>query len=353
MASTGKRFLFGCAIGCVAVLVLGIASCVGFFVWLNRPGDVLEPDRLLGADTTGYVEWTLRLEDPGTREFMDLMLRTLQDVREGMTSVLPPAVSDRLIAMQNRKDERKLRRLFPVVLAWTVRPGDAADTDLHLLSVSLRGVDHQLVFLDWILGFVLKRSEEVGVVKHRGEKIYSLPVDEREEAVALFIHRGDFFLTSDIETAQQAIDRLVAPVHPTTSASSLKRWFALAPTQALRGALANERGEVRRIWRAFLDSGVDDVVDESVWSALEGVTIGGEFTAEGSLVAAAEFHFADPGQAAGAAVLLQEAVERAIRGTPIDIAETSVRDRRFHVVLEVSEIPERLESMTNDDLPGQ
>ena len=52
MASRGKRILVGCGIGCGALLLVSISSCVGFFVWLNRPGELLDPERLLGGDTT-------------------------------------------------------------------------------------------------------------------------------------------------------------------------------------------------------------------------------------------------------------------------------------------------------------
>jgi hypothetical protein len=334
--------LIGCAVGCGALVLIGVASCIGFAVWLNQPGDVLEPGRLLGDDTTGYVEWTLRLEDPGTREFVDLMIDQLQQTREGMPSPLPPFLNDRLVGMQNRRDERKLRRMFPMVLVWTVRPGTTADSDLHVLSASLRGLDHQLVLADWILGLFVHRAEEIRVVKHHGEKIFSFP-SEKREPLSFFIHRGDLFFTSDVNTAQQAVDRLLVPDVSSGGAQALERWFSAAPAQPLHGAIDNQRGEVARLWRSHLDGAVDEVVAPEIWKTLGGVTLGGEFTAEGSFLGVVEFHFADPEQAGSAATPLREAVERVVGDTPLEVVGASQQTERVRLELEVAEIPGRLE----------
>ena len=49
MEAKNKRILFGCLGGCGLLLLLVVGSCVGFTVWLNAPGEVLEPQVLLGA----------------------------------------------------------------------------------------------------------------------------------------------------------------------------------------------------------------------------------------------------------------------------------------------------------------
>ncbi len=53
MASRNKRILIGCAVGCGAMVVLVIGLAVAFGLWIKSPGELLEPQRLLGADTTG------------------------------------------------------------------------------------------------------------------------------------------------------------------------------------------------------------------------------------------------------------------------------------------------------------
>ena len=74
MTSTTKNVLIGCLAAVAAALVLGVSSCVGFVVWLYRPGQLLDPGKLVDADTTGYIEWTLRLDDPGCRKLFDQLV---------------------------------------------------------------------------------------------------------------------------------------------------------------------------------------------------------------------------------------------------------------------------------------
>ena len=66
-----KKVLIGCLGGCGLVVLASIGSCVCFFVWLNSPDEVLEePQRPLVDDTSAYLQWTLRLDDPGTLDFV-------------------------------------------------------------------------------------------------------------------------------------------------------------------------------------------------------------------------------------------------------------------------------------------
>ena len=69
---------YGCAIGGGVVLVLSMVGCVSCVVWLDRPGDVIDPESLLAGDTTGYVEWTVDLADPGTDELLQSVMASLR-----------------------------------------------------------------------------------------------------------------------------------------------------------------------------------------------------------------------------------------------------------------------------------
>jgi hypothetical protein len=80
--SRGKSVLFSCLAGCGILALVMISSCVGFVWWLNRPGELLEPSRLRDADTTGYVEWTLRLEDPGTEALVEDIFAAIRQIQE-------------------------------------------------------------------------------------------------------------------------------------------------------------------------------------------------------------------------------------------------------------------------------
>ena len=88
--TTTKRLLIGCGLGCGSLVLIAILSAVSFAVWVARPGELLEPERLLGADTRGYLEWRLALEDPGTEGFAELLIETLKNVPPGVEESMPP-----------------------------------------------------------------------------------------------------------------------------------------------------------------------------------------------------------------------------------------------------------------------
>jgi hypothetical protein len=343
MERRARNILIGCATGCGTVVLIVIGSCTGFVVWLNSPGDVLEPRRLVDADVTGYVEWTLRLEDPGTREFIDLMLESLQEINEGMPSPLPPAIRGPLTRLQNQRNERKLRKLFPIVLVWTVRPGEDADRDLHLLSASISGADHQLILMDWIMGFFMRRAEEVRTFEHRGEIVYRIGAADRAEEIPFFVHRGDVFLATSEDGARRAIDRLEDDAAPVEGASPVERWLAGAGDRTLHGVVTNHRGEVWRVWREMLDGGVDDLIAEEHRTALVALSLQGGFTAEGALDLLAGFEYADPAQAAAAEEPLTAAVDRALSDTLIGFHGLSVVGKTVRVEMKIADIPGRLE----------
>jgi len=312
-------------------------------VWLNSPGDVLEPRRLVDADVTGYVEWTLRLEDPGTREFIDLMLESFQEINEGMPSPLPPAIRGPLTRLQNQRNERKFRKLFPIVLVWTVRGGESIDRDQHLLSASISGADHQLILMDWIMGFFMRRAEGVRTFEYRGETVYRIGPADRAEEIQFFVHRGDVFLTTSEDGARRAIDRLEGDALPVEGTSPVERWLVGSEERTLHGVVTNGRGEVWRVWREMLDGGVDDLIAEDQRTALEALSLRGGFTAEGALELRADFEFADPARAAAAETPLTAAVERALSDTLIEFQGLSVVGKTVRVEMKIADIPGRLE----------
>ncbi len=331
--SKARQSLIGCALGCGALILLSVGSCISLVVWLNRPGDVLEPERLLSADTTGYIEWTLRLEDPGTRDFFELMLAKLQRMNDEMPAVLPTAVGGPLRRMKQRSDEKKLRRMFPIVLAWTVEPR-ASQEDNHVLSASLRGLDHQLLLADWLIGIFLERGEENRVVRYHGEKIYLIEIQDDKDPLPVFIHRGDLFFTSSEDNAERAIDRLQDPI-VIAAGSSLEPWLARAPAGSLRGAVSNQRGEVWRTWASFLDEDILEKVSLDLRRALDGVTIGGNFTAEGSLEARVTFQFHETNDAVRGQISIRDALADVIDETPIEIERSEVDGTSLRFELEV------------------
>src|SRR5437867_13274174 len=96
MGSTGRNILIGCAAAIGVAALLGVGSCIGFTVWLNRPGHLMEPEKLLGADTSGFIEWTLRREDPGTLAVLEALMDNLQQERRSRSPL--PGWLDSIIA---------------------------------------------------------------------------------------------------------------------------------------------------------------------------------------------------------------------------------------------------------------
>ena len=135
MEPRGKKILYGCGVGCLAVVLLAVGSCVMFNIWLHRPGELLEPERLVGADTSGYVAWTLRLEDPGTADFVQTLLEGLQRAQQRNRAKIHPMLDSWFARLNQRQNERNLREMFPLVAAWTARPGSGPDDDLHLFRL--------------------------------------------------------------------------------------------------------------------------------------------------------------------------------------------------------------------------
>jgi hypothetical protein len=273
MASRGKRILIGCGIGCAALLVLGIGSCVTFVVWINQPGELLQPDRLVGGDTSGYVEVTLRLEDPGTRQVVEKILGLMRELRENNRSPLPSGLNDWLIGFQSRRDEQKIREMFPMVVAWGVRPGTGEAEDLHLFAVSLEKHGNRLRFADWLLGLFMRFAEPIEVVSHDGERLYHVPGE-----MTFFMRGSTIFFTSDVETATRAVDRLRGPRSPGAGPTEVQKLLLDLPEEApLRGAIGNENGELQRLWETLVDERDLAGPAAEVWRQVRALTVAGGF----------------------------------------------------------------------------
>lgn len=338
MASWGKRTLIGCGIGCGSLILFAILLVVGFNIWLNRPGTLLEPEVLMDEETTGYVEWTLQLDDPGTAGFVERLLEELQELPDG-TEELPGWFQGWFRRLQEREAEKDVHDLFPMVVAWTLRPDSAEAGDAHLLTVSLERMGNQLVFGDWILGWVIGWSSEGSVRRFDGEKIYHLEIDERT-ALAFFIRGNDVFLTSDVASAERAVERL-RDATPSTGANELgPRFEETAGGGPLRGALTNRGGEVSRIWAALAG---DDAPDAERWAVLRGATLSGGLEDDGSLAGRLELLCPDErwaGEEADAlAASLAERIPPEI-GT-FEIEATAVGDR-VRIEFRVPELTSRL-----------
>jgi hypothetical protein len=276
-----KKTLIGCGIGCGLVGLLLVVLTISFFVWIGRPGELLEPRRLIGSDSVGYVEWSLRLEDPGTEGFAKLLIEMLRDTPSG-TENFPSWLDGWLTSRRNADIENDIHQLFPTVVAWTLHPGESAEDDLHTLTVSLVSFGNQIVFGDWIIGFFFGRQDETEVHRYQDEKIYQILLDDGGN-VTFFVRGNDVFFTSDLPTARRAVDSLLRTEQSVHLETDLDQRFATTENGGpLRGALTNTRGEVYRLWRDLVRP-EGGLLEDDFLRELRGVTVAGGFREDGSL----------------------------------------------------------------------
>lgn len=257
------------------VLVAGVSSCIGFVVWLNRPGKLLDPEKLLGADTTGYVEWTLRLEDPGSMKLFRSLLELSDQQGLKIPNAAPSGLSEWFTKVQHGRNEMKLRELFPLVAAWTVRPGETPGSDLHLLTLSLEKLGNRVILVDSVLDFALSWSKEVETVPWKGETIHHIPL-RHGHALTFFIRGNDLFFSSDVDTARRVVDRLtesaedgkdgrpgVETAGSGRPGAELRRLLAeTSKDHALRGAIVNRDGMLGRVWEWVAGAKADEADSE-------------------------------------------------------------------------------------------
>jgi hypothetical protein len=291
-------------VGCAALLGVGLVGSIAFFAWLARPGVLLEPAVLLGPDTTGYAEWELRADDPGTRGFV---VEALRRAHEEQDARRPEALRPFLQLFDRSDPDAMMAQILPMVVAWTLHPGEGVDDDLHLVTVSLERMGNQLVFGDWMLGWFLAANEGIDVVDHRGERLYVL-ADSEDRRTTFFLRGNDVFFATDPVSAARAVERLDTAAASGSAGTSegqgarggggsqagsyLARLFRGIPTERpLRAAVSNGRGELMRLWESF---GVTptDVLTEETWRAIDAATLEGGLETDGSLAGTLTLHAA-------------------------------------------------------------
>jgi hypothetical protein len=328
MASRGQKLLLGCGLGCAGLVVLLLSTCVGFQMWLRSPGELLDPALLLDPQAVGWAEARLDLDDEATETLAEALLE-LSRPTEGMFEGSP--VLAFLEELNASRQERRLRRLFPLTAAWTLYPGEA-EREPVLLSVSVPAMAHTLALVDWGIGFVARFQPELVTESYRGERILvvaeaepgevkvriedglsidwvdgdggeevgvdsdelRLPEEDAERApqpappeapfVAHVFLRdvGIFFATSG-EAARRAIDGLEGgPAQ--ASGSPLERVVAGLEDAPLRAAVLNDdSGRLERLLARLLPEGVLDDETREVLRRARSATLLGRLRPGGEL----------------------------------------------------------------------
>jgi len=290
LASRRRKLLLGVGLGCATLLILGISGCIGFAVWISRPGELLEPERLLAGDALAYAEWTLRAEDDGTREFIEALFEKTRRVAHDRPSWMPNWLAATIAGRQQR-NERQIRQVLPMVAAWTLRPGADRGTDGHLWMFSMENLGNRLTLADWFLGLLMGRNPGAEVVAYRDEKLFR--VRDGDSDVTFFLRGTDLFVATELDQARYAVDRLAdvtsGDVTGGDGAGRLGALYASLPAAAsLRGVILNDEGRLMRIWDAISRDDAD-LGSAEQWDAIRSVTVHGGLAANRSFTARLEF----------------------------------------------------------------
>jgi hypothetical protein len=277
--SRAKKTLFGCGLGCGGALVLLIGGCVAFQAWLESPGELLEPTAMLDPRATTHVALRLDLADAPTRAFVDQMLAAARRPGDRLRRDAPPMV-DLLVRWSEKRRQRDLTRLFPITAAWVVWPGEHDAEDVGAVVVSARGMSHQVIFMDWVLGLLAGRVKDMPARIVAGERVYELPIGHGEVIYA-FLDPAGVIVCLDLASVAPAAERLAqhrATVRATREPTELERRLAGIPADLpLRGTVVDRRGEIAQLL-AWLAPDADRSDWEPSWEPIEAATVAGRFT---------------------------------------------------------------------------
>ena len=298
MTSSGKKILLGVLAVFGALVILVVIVVVSFVVWISSPGELIDPERLVSADATGYAEWTLRAEDPGTEGFLTLLADAAQGFSREVDSPIP--------GFSGSWSDGNVTDVLPAVVAWTLHPAEAPGAEgLHVLSLSAERLGNQIVLADWIAGFAVSRSRDpnVSAERYNDETIYRLRQPDRNIDLTLFVRRGAIFVASNPGAARRTVDLLTGSVAApaddgavTRSATELDDLFArTSPDDALRAAVTNDAGELARLWEMVSS---EPVAMPEAWRAIDGASLSGGLQADGSFDGTLRLRVSDPAAAA-------------------------------------------------------
>ena len=316
MTSRGRNVLIGGGIAVGLLVVLVIGTGLTFRAWLNRPGELLDPIRLLGGEAAGYAEWTLRMDDPGTEGFVALLVQRIQEMPPELEDSLPSFVSTWVDATRNDRTQTDIERIFPLVAAWTLHPGQQRGDDLHLVGISVQGIANQVVFADWIAGFLVGESDRSTVHEYQDEKIYQYDIDGSDYDLSFFGQNGTVFVTSELEMAERAVDLLDRDGKRDRDPTELERLFARTRDgDPFRAALTNQGGEVYRLWEAI---GGEAVENPPEWQAVEGVNLTGGLAVDGAFEGVMELIAPDAAWSEVDAEAIEAAFREGLEQFPLD-----------------------------------
>jgi hypothetical protein len=208
--------------------------------------------------------------------------RALQERSEKETR-LPSFLEPMLSSIKEEEAQEDMREILPLVLTWTLQPASGGE-DHHLLSVSVESLANHMVLMDWTLGLVANRDEDLRLHPYQDEKIYTVNLDKGRQAI-FFIRGNELFFTSAVPDAERVVDRLSAEELPAAGPpGAAERLLQDVPAdRPLRAALSNEQGELPRTLATIYKALERPAPAPGTWEPLRAATLSGSFEPDGTL----------------------------------------------------------------------
>jgi len=351
--SRASKTLRGCGLGCSGALVLLVGGCFAFQAWLKSPGELLEPTAMLDPRATTYVACRLDLAEAPTREFVEQMLAAARRSGDQFRRNKSSPLVDFFVSWNENRQRRDLTRLFPITAAWVVWPGEHDAGSVGAVTVSARGMSHQVMFMDWVLGIVADRVKEWRTHIIAGERVYELPIDRGESIYAFLDPRGVivcFDLDSVAPAAARLRQRRATPRAPRAPTELERRLAGVPEDLPLRGAVLDRHGEVAQLL-AWLGPGADPGAWRQSWDPIEAATVAGRFTGGTGIALTLELAV-DPATSGPRRELLLTELEKYF-GEQWGAGKATVRPSSQGVTLDlrVDDLPRRFEE-TQDAAPA-
>jgi len=349
MAATSRKqkTLLGCGLGCGGAIVLLVGGCFAFQAWLKSPGELLEPTALLDPRATAYVACRLDLADTATSQFVEQMLAAAQRSGKRFRGSNSSPLMDFFVSWNESRQRRDLTRLFPITASWVVWPGEHDAESVGVVAVSARGMSHQVMFADWILGLVAGHVKKWPERIIAGERVYALPV-ARGEPIYAFLNPAGVIVCFDLDSVAPAAERLrgrrAAARTPRVPTALEKRLAGVPPDLPLRGAVIDRHGEIAQLL-AWLAPEADRGEWKQSWDPIESATVAGRFTG-GAGVALTLDLVVDPATSGPRRELLLAELQRYFGGH-WNAGKATVEPSSQGVTLDliVDELPRRFEEM--------
>jgi len=201
---------WGCAIGCVGLIVVVLIGGLGMWRWATGKSPMPGPEVLLTADVLGYGTLLVDDDDPATSAFLDALLVEM-----------------------DQDDARQLRGAVPIQVIGAL-VGDPPHA-VALVSLS------RFMNLIRLTTLPAKWVDDDEIVRYRDEVIFR--DDDADIDMAVSFTSAGMIFGGDVDVAKYAIDRLEEAdgAQPSQAFGLLWERTSGAP---IRLAVSNERGHL-------------------------------------------------------------------------------------------------------------